>query len=258
MLIIGAGKMGTAIIEGLVRSGRSDLIVLETNVDTRAALHAKLPSITVLDEVTSADDVIVAVKPKDIEAALAIAKQCKAKRILSIVAGITLHNLYVLSGECASVVRAMPNLGATVGMSATAVCVAENTPSDVIEWARSVLGAIGSVVEVAEVQIDAVTGLSGSGPAYIFLVAEAMVEAGIRAGLTHNVAAQLVQSTIAASAELLHTSDAAKLREAVTTPGGTTAAGLRVLDERDFVGAIVDAVAAATARSRAMGSTAGA
>ena len=124
-----------------------------------------------------------------------------------------------------------------------------------LDWAQSLLDAVGVVVRVTEAQLDAVTGLSGSGPAYVFLIAESLIEAGVLMGLTREVAEVLAVQTLRGSAELLHSSDehAAALRGAVTSPGGTTAAGLHALESGGLRAAILDAVKAATERSRQLG-----
>ncbi|HTH06813.1 MAG TPA: pyrroline-5-carboxylate reductase dimerization domain-containing protein, partial [Ilumatobacteraceae bacterium] len=126
---------------------------------------------------------------------------------------------------------------------------------DDMAWAESILGAVGTVVRVPESHLDAVTGLAGSGPAYVFMVAEALIDAGVHAGLTRPTAESLVTQLLVGSAALLRErGDASALRAMVTSPGGTTAAGLRVLEQRAVRAAFVDAVAAATARSIELGS----
>jgi pyrroline-5-carboxylate reductase len=143
---------------------------------------------------------------------------------------------------------------ALVGAGATAVAGGSRADEDDIKWACEILGSVGSVVEVAEHLLDAVTGLSGSGPAYIFLVAEALTEAGVLAGLSRPVARDLVVQTLFGSARLLAESGetAEALRAAVTSPGGTTAAGLRRLEAGGVRSAMIEAVVAAVERSREM------
>src|SRR5690606_33132414 len=148
-----------------------------------------------------------------------------------------------------------PNTPSLVGAGAAAMSPGTHAGADDLEWAGSVLGAVGSVVEVPEGSLDAVTGLSGSGPAYVFLVAEALIDAGVLAGLARPVADALVRQTLLGAARLLAEGDQGPeaLRAAVTSPGGTTAAGVRVLEERAVRAALLDAVAAATERSRELG-----
>jgi pyrroline-5-carboxylate reductase len=149
----------------------------------------------------------------------------------------------------------MPNTPAVVGFGASAICGGASATDDDLEWATSILEAVGVVVRVTEAQLDAVTGLSGSGPAYIFLIAETLIEAGVLMGLSREVAEILAVQTIRGSGELLQSSDdhAAALRAAVTSPGGTTAAGLHQLELGGVRGAFLSAVQAATERSRALG-----
>jgi pyrroline-5-carboxylate reductase len=149
----------------------------------------------------------------------------------------------------------MPNTPALVGHAATAIAAGEHATDAHLDTAERVLGAVGVVVRLPESYLDAVTGLSGSGPAYVFLVAEAMVEAGVLAGLPRDVADALVRATLLGSATLLASGDdpPEALRAAVTSPGGTTAAGLHVLESRGVRAAFLDAVKAATARSRELG-----
>jgi pyrroline-5-carboxylate reductase len=149
----------------------------------------------------------------------------------------------------------MPNTPAVIGAGASAVAGGTSADPDDVEWALSILGAVGVAVKVAESQLDAVTGLSGSGPAYVFLMAEALIEAGVLVGLSREVAEVLAVQTLLGSARLLESSDehAAALRAAVTSPGGTTAAGLRVLETGGLRATVLEAVAAATERSAELG-----
>ncbi|MGZ4677655.1 MAG: pyrroline-5-carboxylate reductase, partial [Acidimicrobiia bacterium] len=153
------------------------------------------------------------------------------------------------------VVRAMPNTPALVREGVAAIAGGTHATEADLDAARRLLGAVGSVVTVPEHQLDAVTGLSGSGPAYVFLVAEALVDAGVLNGLPRDVAVQLVYGTIRGAGVMLTDSGdtAEQLRAAVTSPGGTTAAGLRVLEAGAVRSALLDAVTAATARSRELG-----
>jgi pyrroline-5-carboxylate reductase len=176
--------------------------------------------------------------------------------VLSLAAGVGVDALETAAGGGVPVVRAMPNTPAMVGAGAAAMSPGAHAGPDDLAWAGSILGAVGTVVEVPEASLDAVTGLSGSGPAYVFLVAEALIDAGVHAGLPRSVADSLVRQTLLGAARLLAEGEEGPeaLRAAVTSPGGTTAAGLRVLEERAVRAALLDAVAAATARSRELGS----
>jgi pyrroline-5-carboxylate reductase len=175
-------------------------------------------------------------------------------RILSIAAGVRLASMEAVVPAGVAVVRAMPNTPALVGVGAAAIAGGAAAGDDDLVWAESILGAVGTVVRVDERDLDAVTGLSGSGPAYVFLVAEAMIDAGVEQGLPRPVAADLAVQTLRGAAELLATGQApADLRAAVTSPGGTTAAGVRALEDAAVRSAFAAAVAAATARSRELG-----
>src|SRR5437773_1029258 len=159
-------------------------------------------------------------------------------------------------GEGVRVVRAMPNTPALVGAGAAAIAGGASVTDDDLAWAEMVLSSVGTVHRVAEPLLDAVTGLSGSGPAYVFLVAEALIEAGVLVGLARDVATELVVQTLLGSATLLAQDPTGPeaLRAAVTSPGGTTAAGLRELEAHGLRAAILDAVSAATLRSGTLGS----
>jgi pyrroline-5-carboxylate reductase len=199
------------------------------------------------------------VKPADIEAIcgeLSTVVGVSGRRILSIAAGVTLHALDSHL-EGAAVVRAMPNTPALVGTGASAIAGGRHAGRADLDWAKETLEAVGSVVELPESALDAVTGLSGSGPAYVFLLAEALVEAGVLVGLSRPVASQLVVQTLLGSARMLAETgeEPSALRAAVTSPGGTTAAGLRALEAGGFRHAVLEAVSAATERSRELGST---
>jgi pyrroline-5-carboxylate reductase len=167
---------------------------------------------------------------------------------------VSTTTIQAAAGRDVAVVRAMPNTPALVGQGASAIAAGEAATDDDLLWAEHVLGAVGTVTRVAESDLDAVTALSGSGPAYLFLVAEALIDAGVAAGLDRAVAEFLTTQLFVGSAALLAArGDPAALREMVTSPGGTTAAGLEVLGARDVRSAFGDAVHAAVARSKELG-----
>mgnify|MGYP001458141687 FL=1 len=175
--------------------------------------------------------------------------------VLSVAAGVPLGRLEVAAGPGVAVVRAMPNTPALVGAGVAALAPGSEADETVLVWAEGILGAVGDVVRVSEAQLDAVTGTSGSGPAYVFLVAEALIEAAVAEGLPRPVAERLVVGTVRGAGMMLAESgqSAGELRAGVTSPGGTTAAGLRALEDRAVRGAFAAAVAAATERSRLLG-----
>ena len=247
--------MGEALVGGLLAAGwdPSDLAVVEKLAGRRDELVERLPGVAVADGPEPADGAVVAVKPDDAEAA------CRSLggvgRVLSIMAGVTIDRLESWLPAGVPVVRAMPNTPALVGAGAAAVAPGTSAGDDDLAWAESLLGAVGVVVRVKEPLLDAVTGLSASGPAYVFLVAEALVEAGVLAGLPREVSTTLATHTLLGAARLLAEGDrgAADLRADVTSPGGTTAAGLRALERAGVRAAFLDAVVAATERARELG-----
>src|SRR4051794_16287022 len=259
LVLLGGGNMGAALLGGLLEAGwapAGELAVVEPVAPRRAELEARFAGVTVLPELTGqADGAVIAVKPGDVAAAARAAAPAGATRVLSIAAGVPTGVIEAALGRPAAVIRAMPNTAALVGAGAAAVAPGKGASDDDIEWAASILRAVGTVVRVPEHQLDAVTGLSGSGPAYLFLVAEALIDAGVLAGLSRDVSRALTNQLFAGAAALLNQPEAspADLRAAVTSPGGTTAAGLRVLERAAVRAAFLDAVAAATDRSRELG-----
>ncbi|MFZ9483797.1 MAG: pyrroline-5-carboxylate reductase [Ilumatobacteraceae bacterium] len=257
LAVVGGGNMGAALVGGLLRAGwaAADIAVVEVVPERRTALGEMFPGVKVTDSVPACDAALIAVKPYDVASACAVAVAAGARRLLSIAAGISLGALQAAAGPGVAVVRSMPNTPALVGEGAAGVCGGEGTTEADLTWAESILGAVGTTVRVPEAQLDAVTGLAGSGPAYLFLVAEALTDAGVLAGLSRPNAEELVRQLFVGSAALLsERGDPAALRAMVTSPGGTTAAGLRILEENAVRSAFLEAVMAATARSRALGS----
>ena len=223
--------MGAALVGGLLGSGWAqpdDLVVVEVLPDRRAELADLFADVEVVDRVVPATAALIAVKPGDVASAVAAAVGAGARQVLSIAAGVRLAALEAAAGPGIAVVRAMPNTPALVGQGAAAICAGSSATDDDLDWAASILASVGTVVRVPESQLDAVTGLAGSGPAYIFLIAEALVEGGVLAGLARPVAEALVVQLLVGSAALLaERGDPTALRAMVTSPGGTTAAGLQ-------------------------------
>ncbi|HET7488797.1 MAG TPA: pyrroline-5-carboxylate reductase [Acidimicrobiales bacterium] len=258
LCVMGGGRMGEALVAGLLAGGwgtPADLEVVEKDAGRREQLAARFPRVAVAAEPAPAEGAVVAVKPGDVEGACRALAAAGVPLVLSIAAGVPLASLEGWLGAGTRVVRAMPNTPALVGAGAAAVAPGTAAGDDDLAWAERLLSAVGTVVRVPEPLLDAVTGLSGSGPAYVFLVAEALIDAGVLAGLPRATSAALVTQTLLGSARLLAESGdtAEALRAAVTSPGGTTAAGLQVLEERAVRGALLGAVQAATARSRQLG-----
>lgn len=264
LLVVGGGRMGEALVAGLLRAGWSgeDIGVVEKVEARRKELAERYLGLLTPAEVGSVaacDGAVVAVKPADVEdACLAIGTMPQPPlHVLSIAAGVPIADveLWLRNAGPVPVVRAMPNTPAQVGFGAAAISPGTTATDDDLAWAEDILGAVGVVVRVPETLLDVVTGLSGSGPAYLFLVAEALVEGGVLNGLPRDVAEALVRQTLLGSARLLADSaeGAEALRAAVTSPGGTTAAGLQALEDRAVRAAFLQAVTAATERSRQLG-----
>src|SRR3954447_9690550 len=258
LLLVGGGRMGEALLAGLLAGGwgaPADLGVVEKLPDRRDQLAKAFPGVAVLDAAVATRGAVVAVKPGDVGSACAALADAGCDRVLSIAAGVPTAQLEGALGGGIPVVRAMPNAPALVGAGAAAISAGTSAGEDDLAWAESILAAVGTVVRVPESLLDAVTGLSGSGPAYVFLVVEALIEAGVLAGLPRDVSVELAVQTLLGSARLLAESgdSAEQLRAAVTSPGGTTAAGLRALEAGGVRSAILEAVMAATERSRQLG-----
>jgi pyrroline-5-carboxylate reductase len=249
--------MGEALLAGLLTAGRpaGELVVAEVSPSRRQELAAAHPGVTVVEAAVPAVAAVVAVKPGDVRAAVRAVADAGARRVLSIAAGVTTDVIEAAAPGRLAVVRAMPNTPALIGAGVAAISPGFSAGEEDLDWAEEVLGAVGVVVRVPETALDAVTGLSGSGPAYVFLVAEAMVEAGVLVGLPRDVAETLTFQTLLGSSRLLVDGSLgpAALRAAVTSPGGTTAAGLRELEHRGVRAAFLDAVTAAATRSRELG-----
>jgi pyrroline-5-carboxylate reductase len=266
LLVVGGGKMGEALVNGLLRASwatPSEVVVTEVSAARRAQLMAAdglggtYAGLGIrAGELSAAEGAVVAVKPPDVEEVCRGLAAAGVPRVLSIAAGVGLRDLEQWCGEDTAAVRAMPNMAAFVGASATAVSGGARATSDDIAWAAAIMASVGTVVEVPEHLLDAVTGVSGSGPAYLFLVVEAMTEAGVLMGLPRPIAVDLVTQTLLGSARLLaETGERPEtLRAAVTSPGGVTAAALRQLEASGARSAFIEAVAAAVRRSRELSS----
>lgn len=268
--MVGGGRMGLALTKGLLEGGWASpgqVAVVEVSPGRRAeltddagpasglhGLHG-LQVVGTVAEAGPARGAVMAVKPADMEAACRALDGSGVTRVLSIAAGVTLGAVESYCPHGCAVVRAMPNIAAVVNAGATAISPGTNAGAEDVEWAAGIMRSVGLVVEVPETLLDAVTGLSGSGPAYVFLLAEAMTEAGVHEGLPRPLARDLVAQTLLGAAQLLLGTGQSpeELRAAVTSPGGTTAAGLRRLESGGARSAVIEAVVAAAARSRELG-----
>ncbi|MCV7298464.1 pyrroline-5-carboxylate reductase [Mycobacterium barrassiae] len=283
--IIGGGSIGEALLSGMLRAGRQvkDLVVAEKDPD-RAKYLSETYSVlvtTVGDAVDTATYVIVAVKPFDVEGLVAEIADAAAraetdtaeKVFVTVAAGVTAAFYENKLPAGSPVIRVMPNAPVVVGGGVSALAPGRFATAEHLKAVSSIFDAVGGVLTVPESQLDAVTAVSGSGPAYFFLMVEAMVDAGVAAGLARSVATDLVVQTMAGSAAMLLErldksegggdvalgaaidTSAAQLRATVTSPGGTTAAGLRELERGGLRAAVAAAVEAAKTRSEQLGIT---
>jgi pyrroline-5-carboxylate reductase len=259
LVLLGAGKMGSAMLDGWLARGLDPrkLTVLEPQpVKSVSALTRRGVMLNPKGKAAIAGAVVIAVKPQSAPEAVVALKPFVGKSTLavSIMAGRTLSFLQKALPPQTAIVRAMPNTPAAIGRGITVACPNSRVSARQRKLASDLLAAIGSVEWVSdEGLMDAVTAVSGSGPAYVFLLAETLAQAGVAAGLPPDLAQKLARETVAGSGELLHRSPlaAAILRENVTSPGGTTAAALAVLmGQSGLMPLMRSAIAAATARSR--------
>jgi pyrroline-5-carboxylate reductase len=258
---IGGGNMATALIQGLIATHtarREQLVVSDIRPEGLAQLRDKYGVRTTLDNRAACqnDVIVLSVKPQSFAGLLpTIAPHlAPSTLVISIAAGVPLRAIEAALPQ-SRVVRAMPNTPALVSAGATAIAPGSKATQEDLTLATKIFVSVGQVVQVDETHMDAVTALSGSGPAYVFLLAEALAAAGAELGLAPDVAAVLAAQTIYGAGKLLTEShDApAELRRKVTSPGGTTAAGLEALEARDFAGAITACLRAANARGNELG-----
>jgi pyrroline-5-carboxylate reductase len=257
---VGGGNMAEAIARGLLAAGmRPDQLRAADPLESRRSwLATQLGIRTHADNAAvleGADVVVLAVKPQHLGGALHGLPRTARPLFLSIVAGATLASLRRQLGEGARAVRSMPNTPALIGAGISALAVEPDIDPADLDRAEAVLAAVGRVVRVPESLMDAVTGLSGSGPAYVYLFIEALTDAGVREGLPLATARELATATALGAARMVAESgeSPAALRERVTSPGGTTIAGLAELEARGLRAALFAAVRAATQRSRELG-----
>jgi pyrroline-5-carboxylate reductase len=262
--LIGAGRMATALARGFVRAKlvRPDqLVASDPSADARAAFEREVPGAHVVAEsgsaVAAADLVWLAVKPQKMSEALSEIRGSirPTTLVVSIAAGVTIERIAAGLSVGQRVIRVMPNTPCLIGQGASAYSLGSHATKQDAQLVGELLSAVGAAFEVPETQLDAVTGLSGSGPAFVYTMIEAMTAGGVAVGLPAELAAELAARTAAGAAEMvLETGETpAVLRERVTSPGGTTLAGLGVLAERGFDDAVVAAVTAAARRSEELG-----
>jgi pyrroline-5-carboxylate reductase len=260
---IGAGKMAAALAAGLIRAGfTSAENIIGSDVSAEAREHFTQTSgartiTSNVDAAKEAEIVVLAVKPQFLKHVLSELNHHLTARnlIVSIAAGVSIESMCSILGHNRRIVRVMPNTPCLVGESASAYCLGGTaTPADG-ELIASMLASVGLALPVAEHLIDAVTGLSGSGPAYVFLMIEALSDGGVRMGLPRDVATRLAAQTLLGAAKMVLDTrqHPGVLKDAVASPGGTTIAGLHALEAGKLRGTLIDAVVAATMRARELG-----
>ena len=256
---IGAGKIATALIRGMLRAGVASREVIAASdplAACRAALAAETGVATTdanLDVVAACDVLVLAIKPQNMAQVLGEIQPAvtAAHLVMSVAAGVPLATLEAGLGPDCRLVRVMPNTPALVGEGAAGYCLGPNATEQDEALIRACLGSVGRALRVPERLLDAVTGLSGSGPAFVYVIIEALSDGGVLVGLPRDVATALAAQTVLGAARMvletgLHTG---VLKDQVTSPGGTTIAGLHALECGGLRAALIDAVAAATARS---------
>jgi pyrroline-5-carboxylate reductase len=257
--ILGAGKIGEALLAGMLRHGTAaDDVVICERVPERAAELAARYGVRQVDDpagaVRSAQVVVLAVKPGDVSTVAGLIGPALPAEalVLSVAAGVPAATIEAALPPGTPVVRAMPNTPMLVGQAMSAIAAGSAAALEHLDRAEELLATVGRVVRVPEAQIDAVTAVSGSGPAYLYLVVEAMIDAGVLLGLARPLATELaVQTALGAATMLRETGEhPALLRDAVTSPGGTTAAALRELEDAGLRAAFYDALEAGRDRAR--------
>jgi pyrroline-5-carboxylate reductase len=260
---LGTGNMAEALVKGLLRAGAAtaaELVCAEPREERRKEIAARYQVTTVVsnkEAVTAADVVLLSVKPQVIDPVLdeIAAEVGTSKLVISIAAGVPIVKLASRLPAGARIVRTMPNTPALAGAGAAALSAGPHATPDDLALAKRLLEAVGTAVVVPESLLDAVTGLSGSGPAFVYLFIEALADGGVKAGLPRAEALQLAAQTVLGAAKLVLESGEhpGRLKDQVTSPGGTTIAGVHALEKAGFRGAVIDAVEAAARRSKELG-----
>lgn len=256
VLIVGTGNMGSSLARGLALGGDFKVRVFDVHMERAQQLRERV-SVEVVTDVAKGIEgcqaVVLCVKPQDLAAvAQALAAKIPADcLVVSILAGVTIADMEQALQTTGGVVRAMPNIAATIGAAATAMASNSAATSAQKDLAMAIFGRIGEADWIKESLLDAVTGLSGSGPAYIYMVIEALTDGGVKMGIPRAVAAKLATQTVFGAAKLVKESAVhpAILREQVTTPGGTTINAIHELEERGLRAMLISAVETATQRA---------
>lgn len=260
--IIGGGVMGEALLSRLIEQQvyPPNQVLVSDPLPARQNFLAQEYHVGVTSDnqavVATADVLLLAIKPQAFEAVTAQIQPTRFDQVVvSILAGVPLHRLQEAFPK-QPLIRAMPNTPATIGAGMTAIAPGQHADSSHVELAHRLFQAVGAVVEISEGQMDAVTGLSGSGPGFVAVMIEALIDGGVAAGLPRAVATQLALQTVRGTAELLQTTGMhpAELKDRVTSPGGTTITGIAYLEQAGIRSALIEAVKAAYRRSQELGS----
>jgi pyrroline-5-carboxylate reductase len=252
--ILGAGKMGEALLSGLLRAGVSDVVVTARRPERAEALRERGATVLPNSEAARADTLLITVKPQDMDALLTSITVTPEQLVISVAAGIPTAFVEKRLGAV-PVVRVMSNTPVLVDEAMSAISPGAHATEEHLARTEELLGHVGRTIRVPESQQDAVTALSGSGPAYFFYLVEAMIDAGILLGLPRAVAADLIVQTAVGSALMLREGEhPVKLREAVTSPAGTTINAIRELEKHAVRAALIAAIEAARDRSQELAS----
>ncbi|TFG14568.1 MAG: pyrroline-5-carboxylate reductase [Promethearchaeota archaeon] len=260
--IIGIGNMGSAFIRGILTSQvvkAQNIIIYDINKEllTKKSKEYNIDNAeNNIDLVQKAQNILIAVKPQIIDSVLQEISSSITKEhiLISIAAGITIAHIKEFITTQTGIIRVMPNTPALIGAGASAISFNENTKEKDLEYVKKILKSIGIVVELEEKHIDAVTGLSGSGPAYVFVIIEALADGGVKMGLSREIALKLAaQTVLGASKMVLETGKhPGELKDMVTSPGGTTIAALHEIEKGKLRSTLISAVEAATLKSKSI------
>ncbi|MGV9174148.1 MAG: pyrroline-5-carboxylate reductase [Promethearchaeia archaeon] len=259
--IIGIGNMGNALLNGIIKSNilpKDNILIYDTNeelLDQRKKKYDVSSAINNKDLVKQSDFVLLCVKPQVVDQVLEeIKTKVTEKIIISIAAGVTIGQIEDIIKKNIPIIRIMPNTPALVGEGASAISKNQKVKNKSIEFVKDILNSVGLVVEVEEKYIDAVTGFSGSGPAYVFMAIEALADGGVKMGLSREVALKLAAQTVKGAAEMVLETKKhpGELKDMVASPGGTTIAAIHELEKNAFRASFIKAVESATLKSKSL------